>query len=79
MKRRIRVITKATIKGDIFSRVYNGWIKGDMISDDEISEMPVEIRNITNVERYDHEKSMRERYRDSHTSKGMSQTHYLKI
>lgn len=80
MKRRIRVITKATTTGQVFSDVYNGWIKGDIISDDEINKLPVDSRNIINIERYSHEWRMRERYGNSPPfGKDVSQTQYIKL
>ncbi len=80
MKRRIRIITKATTTGQVFSDVYNGWFGGERISDDQISQMSNEQRIEINGVRYGQEGRMRNLYRHSTPSfKDVSQTYRLKI
>ena len=80
MKRRIRVITKATTTGQLFSDIYNGWFKGERLSDDQIRQMSSEQRIEIEGVRYGQEGRMRNLYRHSTPSfKDVSQTYHLKL
>jgi len=80
MKRRIRIITKATTTGQLFSDVYTGWFKWERLSDAQIGQMSNEQRIEINGVRYGQEERMRNLYRHYPPSfKDVYQTYHLKI